>query len=109
MRSDVISEVGFARLLVSVLFPGESHPLLAADSSELGARIPRSRSDDAVIVELLDDVRTPACDAGHDEQGRVKLDGESEVVVESGGGPVEIWRDAFFFPHLSLDDRRSLF
>src|SRR5262245_16838584 len=68
-----------------------------------GAFVEAAGAHDAVVVELFDDVGGPADDAGDDEEGRVDVFGEAEVVVEAGAGPIDVGRDAFFLPNDGFD------
>src|SRR6267378_342792 len=52
------------------------------EGATAGADVVAARSDEAVVVELLDDVRRPAGDASGRDHGREEIDGDAERVEE---------------------------
>src|SRR6516162_9511205 len=79
-------------------------PCRFAPGSSFGNRLDRAhlrtgvscpRADEAVVVELLDDVGAPAGHSRHDKDGRIKWDFESEGVVEPASGPIEVREEVF--------------
>ena len=51
----------------------------------------------------------PADDPGDDEQGGEEVQGEAEVVIEPGAGPVDVGGNFFLAPGGLFDDFRRLF
>src|SRR3569623_2263715 len=68
------------------------------------AGVARAGADEAVVVELLDDVGAPADDAADDKQRRVKFDRQAEIVVAPGARPIEVRRQLFLFDDDTLND-----
>src|SRR4051812_45519527 len=71
--------------------------------TDRGAGVEAAGADEAVVVELFDDVGGPADDAGDDEERRVEIDGEAEIVIEPSTGPIDVGRELFFGADYGFD------
>src|SRR5205807_936444 len=73
------------------------------------AHILTPRTDQAVVLALLDRVRCPADNATGDEERRIEVDLETQILVEPGARPVEIRGEPFFFADDALNRVGNLF
>src|SRR4029077_16156731 len=77
--------------------------------SRRGAFVEAAGADEAVVVELFDDVRGPAADARHREDRRVERDFELHRVIEAPARPVEVREHVLLGRHHAFDDVGGLF
>uniref|UniRef100_E6QM64 Uncharacterized protein n=1 Tax=mine drainage metagenome TaxID=410659 RepID=E6QM64_9ZZZZ len=60
-------------------------------------------ADEAIVVELFDDVGGPACDAAHREDGGEEIDIDAERGVGGGGVEIDVCVEVLFGVDVQLD------
>jgi hypothetical protein len=73
------------------------------------ANVASAWTDQAIVRGLLNNVRAPASDTGGDEQWRVKVDVQAQIVVQPGTRPVEVRVKTLLVPGETLDALRDFF